>query len=146
MERKTWAADLFSQELKAISQNDVVSHRKSVQNNTSKNFESKSFDIESHFNENLDMKNISLSVSVEKLQYENMSEFIEPKLQQELQNIQLKKNTTSTEKLLEQLERPDLAGQQSFGDWLELLKKFLKKQCPDDYEEYEKLLQDMKII
>jgi hypothetical protein len=55
-----------------------------------------------------------LSVSVEKLQYENMSEFIEPKLQQELQNVQLKKNTTSTEKLLEQLERPDLAGQQSF--------------------------------
>ncbi|MBQ5945647.1 hypothetical protein IJL65_04680 [bacterium] len=60
------------------------------------------------------MKNVSLSVSVEKLQYENMSEFIEPKLQQELQNVQLKKNTTSTEKLLEQLERPDLAGQQSF--------------------------------
>ena len=92
------------------------------------------------------MKNVSLSVSVEKLQYENMSEFIEPKLQQELQNVQLKKNTTSTEKLLEQLERPDLAGQQSFGDWLELLRKFLKKQYPDDYEEYEKLLQEMKIL
>jgi hypothetical protein len=60
------------------------------------------------------MKNVSLSVSVEKLQYENMSEFIEPKLQQELQNVQLKKNSTSTEKLIEQLERPDLAGQQSF--------------------------------
>jgi hypothetical protein len=60
------------------------------------------------------MKNVSLSVSVEKLQYENMSEFIEPKLQQELQNVQLKKNSASTEKLLEQLERPDLAGQQSF--------------------------------
>ena len=92
------------------------------------------------------MKNVSLSVSVEKLQYENMSEFIEPKLQQELQNVQLKKNTTSTEKLLEQLERPDLAGQQNFGDWLELLKKFLKKQYPADYEEYEKLLQEMKIL
>ena len=92
------------------------------------------------------MKNVSLSVSVEKLQYENMSEFIEPKLQQELQNVQLKKNTTSTEKLLEQLERPDLVGQQSFWNWLELLKKFLKKQYPDDYEEYEKLLQEMKIL
>lgn len=146
MERKTWTADLFSQEFKAISQDDILSHRKSVQDNVSKNFESKSFEIESHFNDNLDMKNVSLSVSVEKLQYENMYEFIEPKLQQELQNVQLKKNTTSTEKLLEQLERPDLAGQQSFGDWLELLKNFLKKQYPEDYEEYEKLLQEMKIL
>ena len=146
MERRTWTVDLFSQEFKAITQNDILSHRKSVQNSVSKNFESQWFQIENHFNDNLDMKNVSLSVSVEKLQYENMSEFIEPKLQQELQNVQLKKNTTSTEKLLEQLERPDLAGQQSFGDWLELLKKFLKKQYPDDYEEYEKLLQEMKIL
>ena len=146
MERKTWTADLFSQEFKYISSDDILSHRKSVQDNASKNFESQSFEIKKHFNENLDMKNVSLSVSVEKLQYENMSEFIEPKLQQELQNVQLKKNTTSTEKLLEQLERPDLAGQQSFWDWLEFLKKFLKKQYPDDYEEYEKLLQEMKIL
>lgn len=146
MERKTWTADLFSQEFKAISQNDVLSHRKTVQDNASKYFKSPLFQIEKHFNDNIDMKNLSLSVSVEKLQYENMSEFIEPKLQQELQNVQLKKNTTSTEKLLEQLERPDLAGQHSFGDWIELLKKFLKKQYPDDYEEYEKLLQEMKIL
>ena len=146
MERKTWTADLFSQEFKAITQDDVLSHRKTVQDNTSKNFESQSFQIESYFNESLDMKNVSLSVSVEKLQYENMSEFIEPKLQQELQNVQLKKNSVSTEKLLEQLERPDLVGQQNFWDWLELLKKFLKKQYPDDYEEYEKLLQEMKIL
>jgi hypothetical protein len=100
--------------LKAITQNDILSHRKLIQENSFKNFESPSFQIENHSSDNLDMKNVSLSVSVEKLQYENMSEFIEPKLQQELQNVQLKKNTTSTEKLLEQLERPDLAGQQSF--------------------------------
>jgi hypothetical protein len=48
--------------------------------------------------------------------------------------------------LLEQLEKPDLTGQLSFWNWLELLKKFLKKQYPDDYEEYEKLLQEMKIL
>jgi hypothetical protein len=47
---------------------------------------------------------------------------------------------------LEQLEKPDLAGQLSFWNRLELLKNFLKKQYPDDYEEYEKLLQEMKIL
>ncbi|MBO7095230.1 hypothetical protein J6V86_03530 [bacterium] len=75
-----------------------------------------------------------------------MDEYVEPKLQQFLQDIQLKKDIKSTEKLLEQIEKPDLVGQLSFGNRLELLKKFLKKQYPDDYEEYEKLLQSMKIL
>ena len=144
MERKTGNADLFTQSFQAISENDILSHWKSLQN--SDNFQNASFTVETNYNDSLDMKNVSLSLSVEKLQYDNMSEFVEPKLQQSLQNVQLKKDTKSTEKLLEQLEKPDLAGQLSFWNWLELLKKFLKKQYPDDYEEYEKLLQEMKIL
>ena len=144
MERKTGNADLFTQSFQAISENDILSHWKSLQN--SDNFRDASFTVETNYKDSLDMKNVSLSLSVEKLQYDNMDEFVEPKLQQSLQNVQLKKDTKSTEKLLEQLEKPDLAGQLSFGNRLELLKKFLKKQYPDDYEEYEKLLQEMKIL
>ena len=144
MERKTGNADLFSQSFQAISENDILAHRKTLKN--SDNFKTDSFAIETNYKDSLDLKNVSLSLSVEKLQYDNMDEFVEPKLQQSLQNVQLKKDTKSTEKLLEQLEKPDLAGQLSFWNWLELLKKFLKKQYPDDYEEYEKLLQEMKIL
>lgn len=144
MERKTGNADLFTQSFQAISENDILLHWKSLQN--SDNFQDASFTVERNYKDRLDMKNVSLSLSVEKLQYDNMDEFVEPKLQQSLQNVQLKKDTKSTEKLLEQLEKPDLAGQLSFWNWLELLKKFLKKQYPDDYEEYEKLLQEMKIL
>ena len=144
MERKTGNADLFTQSFQAISENDILLHWKSLQN--SDNFQDASFTVETNYKDSLDMKNVSLSLSVEKLQYDNMDEFVEPKLQQFLQNVQLKKDTKSTEKLLEQLEKPDLAGQLSFGNWLELLKMFLKKQYPDDYEEYEKLLQEMKIL
>jgi hypothetical protein len=60
------------------------------------------------------MRNVSLSISVEKLQYDNMDEYIDPELQQSLQEIQLKKNIKSTENLLEQLEKPDLVGQLNF--------------------------------
>ena len=144
MERKTGNADLFTQSFQVISENDILSHWKSLQN--SDNFKTDSFTIETNYKDSLDLKNVSLSLSVEKLQYDNMDEFVEPKLQQSLQNVQLKKDTKSTEKLLEQLEKPDLAGQLSFWNWLELLKNFLKKQYPDDYEEYEKLLQEMKIL
>ena len=144
MERKTGNADLFTQSFQAISENDILSHWRSLQN--SDNFKEALFTVETKYKDSLDLKNLSLSLSVEKLQYDNMDEFIEPKLQQSLQNVQLKKDAKSTEQLLQQLEKPDLAGQLSFGNWLELLKKFLKKQYPDDYEEYEKLLQEMKIL
>jgi len=144
MERKTWNTDLFTQSFKAVSENDILSHRKSLQK--SDNFKDSELSIETDYKDNLDLKNISLYLSVEKLQYDKMDEFVEPKLQQSIQDIQLKKDTKFTEKLLEQLEKPDLAGQLSFWNWLELLKKFLKKQYPDDYEEYEKLLQEMKIL
>ena len=144
MERKTWNTDLFNQLFQAISQNDILSHRKSLQNID--NFKQGFSPVETNYKEDLDLKNLSLSLSVEKLQYDNMNEFVDFELQQSLQNIQLKKDTKSTEKLLEQLEKPDLVGELSFWNWLELLKKFLKKQYPDDYEEYEKLLQGMKIL
>ena len=146
MERKSWSADLFSQSLKAISENDVLVHRKWVQQSSLENFDTNSFNIEHHFNDKLDMKNVSLSISVEKLQYDNMSEFVDANLQQALQNVQLKKDNSSVEKLLEQLEKPELSGNQSFWNWLELLKNFLQKQYPDEYDEYEKLLQEMKIL
>ena len=146
MERKTGNADLFTQSFQAITENDIVSHRKSLQTSTRENFIQNWITIETKFNDNLDLKNVSLSIWVEKLQYDNMSEFIDSQLQQSLQNVQLKKNINSTENLLEQLDKPDLVGQLNFWNWLELLKRFLQKQYPDDYEEYEKLLQDMKIL
>ena len=144
MERRAWNTDLFTQSYQPISEYDISSHRRTLQNPD--NFKGASFAINTNYKDDLDIKNVSLSIPVEKLQYDNMDEYVELKLQQALQDIQLKKDTNATEKLLEQLEKPDLVGQLSFWNWLELLKKFLKKQYPDDYEEYEKLLQEMKIL
>ena len=143
MERKTGNADLFTQSFQAISENDILSHWKSLQN--SDNFKNASFTVETNYKDILDMKNVSLSLSVEKLQYDNMDEFVEPKLQQSLQNVQLKKDTKSTEESLKELDKRRLDWW-GFKDWLDLLKDFLKKLYPDDYEEYEKLLQEMKIL
>jgi hypothetical protein len=75
-----------------------------------------------------------------------MDEFIDPKVQQSLQNIQLKKDMKSRWKTIEHPENPDLTGDISFWNWQESLKNYLKITYPDDYEEYEKLLQEMKIL
>lgn len=144
LERKGWNMDLFTQSYQAISESDIISHRKILQN--SDNFKWALFNVSTDYKDSLDIRNVSLSISVEKLQYDNMDEYVMPELQQSLQDIQLKKDTKSTENLLEQLEKPDLVGQLSFWNRLELLKKFLKKQYPDDYEDYEKLLQEMNIL
>ena len=106
MERKTGNADLFTQSFQAISENDILAHRKSLQN--SDNFKTNSFAIETKYKDSLDMKNVSLCLSVEKLQYDNMDEFVEPKLQQSLQNVQLKKDTKELEKSLNEIDNRDL--------------------------------------
>ena len=146
IERKPWFVDLFSQEYKALTQEDILNHRKSVQKSSSIYLKSWDLMVEDHYCNDIDLKNVSISVMVEKLQYDSMSEYVDDNLQQSLQNIQLKKVWMSAENLLEQLDNTDMAGVVNFSGWLELLKKFLKKQYPDDYEEYEKLLQDMKIL
>ena len=146
MERKPWFVDLFSQEYKALTQEDILNHRKSVQKSSSIYLKSWDLMVEDHYCNDIDLKNVSISVIVEKLQYDNMSEYVDEKLQHSLQNIQLKKDWASAESLLEQLDNTDMVGVVNFSGRLELLKKFLKKQYPDDYEEYEKLLQDMKIL
>ena len=146
MERKAWLADLFSHEYKAISQTDILNHWKRIQESSWNNLSSDKFQVRVHYCDELDLRNVSLSVSVEKLQYDNIAEFVDVELQKSLQNVQLKKDSVSTENLLEKLDSPDMAWELSFWNWLELLKKFLKKQYPEEYEDYEKLLQDMKII
>ena len=146
MERKSWNADLFTHSYKAITENDITFYRKTLHPKSSEYFKHAWIQVETRSQESLDLKNVSLSLLVEKLQYDNMDEFVEPKVQQLLKNIQLKKDAKSTEHLLEQLEKPGLTGELSFWNWLELLEKLLKKQYPDDYEEYKKLLHEMKIL
>ena len=63
MERKTGNADLFSQSFQAISENDILSHRKTLQNLD--NFKDAKFTVETNYKDSLDMKNVSLSLSVE---------------------------------------------------------------------------------
>lgn len=146
MERRKWQADLFTQDYRPITKDDIIEHRYNLQKVSIKNFNSLSIWIKTHFQDKIDLKNISLSLLVEKLQYDNMSEFIDINLQQSLQNTQLKKEISSNEELLNQLDKPNMAWEFSFWNWLELLRNFLKKQYPNDYNEYEKLLLDMKIF
>lgn len=146
MDRPVWGEWLFDEWARTIVESDIVSHWHEIQRNQNNNFNQNSFPVEFKFSGNLDITQISLSLYVEKLQYDHMAEFIDSNLQQNLQNVQLKTDNKTMENLLENLDKPELAWNQSFENWLELLKNFLQKQYPNDYEEYEKLLQEIKIL
>jgi hypothetical protein len=76
-----------------------------------------------------------------------MDDFIAPALQHQLFDIKLKKNIYAVDDLLEQLKKPDSTTlQQGFGGRIDLLKRFLRKQYPDQYQEYETLLHHLKLV
>ena len=88
-----------------------------------------------------------LSLRVDEMNYQKMDQFIEPALQMQLQDVKLKKQQVVVDDLLEKLQKPDSSAlKEGFGGWIDLLKRFLMKQYPDNYQEYEKVLYDLKLM
>jgi signal-transduction protein with cAMP-binding, CBS, and nucleotidyltransferase domain len=76
-----------------------------------------------------------------------MEQFISLELQTQLQDVKLKKQQANVDDLLEKLQKPDSSSlKEGFGGWIDLLKRFLMKQYPDTYQEYEKVLHDLKLV
>ncbi|MDR2540228.1 MAG: hypothetical protein LBD11_00135 [Candidatus Peribacteria bacterium] len=94
----------------------------------------------------IDLKNVILSLRVDELNYQKMDTFVALELQHQLSDVKLKKQQTNVEDLLQQLQRPDAVSLQGFGGWIDLLKDFLKRQYPENYQEYEKLLYELKLL
>ena len=146
MARPIELADLFEHRQRAINQLDIINHRKQLQIKIKENFRGNQMTVNINGEDSLNLKSVSLSVIADRLQYDNMAHFIDVDTHQSLQNVQLKKESVSMEKMLEWLEKKELSWSQSFWDWLDLLKTLLKKQYPEEYDDYEKILQEMKIL
>ncbi|MDR0282356.1 MAG: hypothetical protein LBI53_03450 [Candidatus Peribacteria bacterium] len=103
--------------------------------------------MEYHFLPHIDLKSVSLSLRVDELNYQKMDQFVDPELQIQLQDVKLKKPKTNVNDLLEKLQKSDSDSlKEGFGGWIDLLKRFLMKQYPDNYQEYEQMLQDLKLV
>ncbi|MDR0859972.1 MAG: hypothetical protein LBO09_03125 [Candidatus Peribacteria bacterium] len=102
--------------------------------------------MEYHFLQTIDLKAVVLSLRVDELNYQEMDRFIAPELQHQLSDVKLKKQQANVEDLLQKLQKPDESSLQGFGGWIDLLKAFLQQQYPENYQEYEKLLYDLKLL
>lgn len=136
---------LFAGEIVPLHTENIKKHHELLEKKLQENL--LSLPVDYHFREDLDLKSITLSLRVEELNYQKMDMFVVPALQHQLQDIKLKKQQANVDDLLEKLQKPDSAAlKEWFWGRIDLLKRFLRKQYPDTYQEYEKILQDLKLV
>lgn len=88
---------------------------------------------------------ISLTIIGEQLQYENIENYVHQDILNQIQRIQLKKQQTNTKELLEKLQTSSI-NNESFGNRKQLLKDYLAQKYKDEFNEYESLLQELKVL
>lgn len=95
-----------------------------------------------------DMKNkdISISLSVWEMNYEDMYSYIDENLFKQLKDVKLKKVYEKTEDLFEKMDLEWKNLTSWFADWKWLLKDYLKVKYPNDYEKYLDFLKKEKIL
>jgi len=90
--------------------------------------------------------NISLSLQVDEIDYDQIDQYITEELRNQLKDVKLKKMSVAKDKdLLEQL-RVSSWDLSSFADRKIILKSYLVQKFGDDYGDYEKMLQEMKVL
>ncbi len=94
----------------------------------------------------INIKKTILTLKVNQLDYEKVDQWISPELRTQLLDFRLKKSSAQVKDLLTQLEKPNQDQLQTFGGWKELLKAFLEKQYPENFEQYEATLKELKIL
>ncbi len=108
---------------------------------SSNNIMLKDFNIEP-----LNIKDVSLTLKVKNLDFDKIDEVLDPALREKITDFRLKKDIQQVNDLLEKLWKPDEEKLQTFWWWQELLKEYIKRKFPEEYNDYEKILRDLKVI
>lgn len=117
-----------------------------VINETNKNyFSSPARDIQ--FKEDLkpNLTNISLTLNVEHIDYDNINDFIDEDLRTSCKDIRLKKDIENMDSLLNsfKVSSDNLNG---FSDRKDILQSYMQKKFGNDYPKYEKILKELKLL
>ena len=91
------------------------------------------------------LTNISLTLKVEQIDYDNMDTLIDPELRKACKDIRLKKDIENVDNLLKtfKVSSDDLNG---FADWKNILQLYMQKKFGNEYAKYEKVLKELKLL
>ena len=111
-----------------------------------KNYENQWRDIQIDSNYELKNKDISLSLTVGNVNYDDMYSYVDEQVFKQLKYVKLKKNYAKTEDIFEKMDIEWKNLTSWFSDWKGLLKDYLHNKYPDEYEKYLDFLKKEKII
>ena len=129
----------------SFSQSDLEAKIKNILEENKKNLSS-DFRKITFVDNPPELKNISLSIKTDAIDYQNIDEYIAPELRVQIKDIKLKKESIELNELLENFEISAKNLSTGFADWKDILKSYLMKKHADEYEKYEKKLKELKLL
>jgi len=111
-----------------------------------KNYENQGRNVQIDSNYELKNKDISLSLTVWDVNYDDMYSYVDEQVFKQLKDVKLKKNYAKTEDIFEKMDIEWKNLTSWFSDWKGLLKDYLHNKYPDEYEKYLDFLRKEKII
>ena len=104
------------------------------------------WDINFDENYELDNKDISVSMQVEDVNYDEIYSYIDEELFKKLKDVKLKKNLVVTKDLFDKMDIEWKNLSAWFSDWKWLLKDYLTNKYPEEFEKYLDFLKWEKIL
>lgn len=92
----------------------------------------------------IDMMHIQ--IITDDVDYGNLEKYVDQTILAQCKDIKLKKYNPAVQDLLEQFTSSQQKVVTTFSDRKQVLKDYIKTKYPDDYERYDELMQEMKIV
>ena len=129
-----------------VDDNFLENFKKEVIQENINNYENQWWDVEIGSNYEMRNKDVSVSLSVWNMNYEDMYSYIDENLFKQLKDVKLKKVYEQTDDLFEKMDIEWKNLTSWFADWKGLLKDYLKVKYPNEYEKYLDFLKKENIL
>jgi hypothetical protein len=128
-----------------ISQEAIQAHRAEMSANNRKNLNSSLRNITIQ-DAPIELAKTSLAIKTESIDYQDIDSYITPQLRQQLKDIKLKKESVELNELLENFEISAKNLSTGFADRKDILKSYIQKKHPDNYEMYITKLKEFNLL
>ena len=129
-----------------VDDNFLENFKKEVIQENINNYENQWWDIKIDPDYEMKNKDVSVSLSVWNMNYEDMYSYIDENLFKQLKDVKLKKVYEQTDDLFKKMDIEWKNLTSWFADWKGLLKDYLKVKYPNEYEKYLDFLKEEKIL
>ena len=129
-----------------VDDNFLENFKKEVIQENINNYQNQWRDVEISSAYEMKNKDVSVSLSVWNMNYEDMYSYIDENLFKDLKDVKLKKVYEQTDDLFEKMDIEWKNLTSWFADWKGLLKDYLKVKYPNEYEKYLDFLKKEKIL